>query len=124
MLSRGWLLTAAGWLAACAQVVVELTLFNPSHNMFLVAQMGCEFTSGGYVMPTAMVDTVKLVTYHTDSDRLRFVFEVRDTVQLIDAGDHHNHSPNIFRLYVCVCCVCLPVRCVRHDVCVRLPRDS
>ena len=56
-------------------VIVELTLFNPSHNLFLVARMATEFTSGGYVIPIAKVDTLKLISYHTDTDRLRFLFE-------------------------------------------------
>lgn len=65
-----------------SQVIVELTLYNPSHNIFLTARMGTEFTPGGAVIPVAVVDSLKLIAYQSSTDDLRFVFEVHPPSRL------------------------------------------
>lgn len=61
-------------------VIVELTVYNPSHHLFLVARMGVEFASTGTVHPIAKVDTLRLVNYLTVNDYVRAVLEVRCVV--------------------------------------------
>ena len=61
-------------------VIVEMTVYNPSHHLFLVARMGVEFASTGTVHPIAKVDTLRLVNYLTVNDYVRAVLEVRRRV--------------------------------------------
>lgn len=57
-------------------VFVELTVYNPSHNLFGQARMAVEFDAGGGAVPISNVDTLKLVQYVTGQDFGRMAMEL------------------------------------------------
>jgi len=57
-------------------VIVQMTLYNPNYNMFLLAKLLFEFTPGGLVYPRAYYIPLKVKLYESPEDEVRMVFEI------------------------------------------------